>query len=229
MWEYAPETATYLIVKGQVAMDVDVGVGAPAQTLNADVVYYIHLGDIRTSKDDYSVNRNTHYIYTITIKGVENIQVEVSTNVENESGAAGHVYIAKESVYTFDAHYGQRVFVFDQENITPEDVTWYVKTPFGREGMPERVNGVEIPNGLDYEWVWFRVNEIDTSTGQYSKRNRSYHPDEVMDVLEFCQYMREQKTLSTRTCRTIFGRRRIPSSSSSIPIIPKSTGVTGFM
>lgn len=229
LWEYAPETATYLIVKGQVAMDVDVGVGAPAQTLNADVVYYIHLGDIRTSMDDYSVNRNTHYIYTITIKGVENIQVEVSTNVENESGATGHVYIAKESVYTFDAHYGQRVFVFDQENITPEDVTWYVKTPFGREGMPERVNGVEIPNGLDYKWVWFRVNEIDTSTDQYSKRNRSYHPDEVMDVLEFCQYMREQKTLSTRTCRTIFGGRRIPSSSSSIPIIPKSTGVTGFM
>lgn len=194
LWEYAPETGTYLIVKGQVAMDVDVGATAPAQTLNADVVYYIHLGDITADLDDYRVNRNTHYIYTITIKGVENIQVEVSTNVENESGATGHVYIAKESVYTFDAHYGQRVFVFDQENITPEDVTWYVKTPFGREGMPERVNGVEIPNGLDYEWVWFRVNEVDPATGQYSPRNRAYHPDEVMNVLEFCQYIREQKT-----------------------------------
>lgn len=194
LWEYAPETGTYLIVKGQVAMDVDVGATAPAQTLNADVVYYIHLGDITADLDDYRVNRNTHYIYTVTIKGVENIQIEVSTNVENESGATGHVYIARESVYTFDAHYGQRVFVFDQENITPEDVTWYVKTPFGREGMPERVNGVEIPNGLDYEWVWFRVNEVDPATGQYSPRNRAYHPDEVMNVLEFCQYIREQKT-----------------------------------
>lgn len=194
LWEYAPETGTYLIVKGQVAMDVDVGATAPAQTLNADVTYYIHLGDITADLDDYRVNRNTHYIYTVTIKGVENIQVEVSTNVENESGATGHVYIAKESVYTFDAHYGQRVFVFDQENITPEDVTWYVKTPFGREGMPERVNGVEIPNGLDYKWVWFRVNEVDPATGQYSPRNRAYHPDEVMNVLEFCQYIREQKT-----------------------------------
>lgn len=194
LWEYAPETGTYLIVKGQVAMNVDVGATAPAQTLNADVVYYIHLGDITADLDDYRVNRNTHYIYTVTIKGVENIQIEVSTNVENESGATGHVYIARESVYTFDAHYGQRVFVFDQENITPEDVTWYVKTPFGREGMPERVNGVEIPNGLDYEWVWFRVNEVDPATGQYSPRNRAYHPDEVMNVLEFCQYIREQKT-----------------------------------
>lgn len=221
LWEYAPETATYLIVKGQVAMDVDVGVGAPAQTLNADVVYYIHLGDIRTSMDDYSVNRNTHYIYTITIKGVENIQVEVSTNVENESGATGHVYIAKESVYTFDAHYGQRVFVFDQENITPEDVTWYVKTPFGREGMPERVNGVEIPNGLDYKWVWFRVNEIDTSTDQYSKRNRSYHPDEVMDVLEFCQYMREQKTLFDQNLPNDFREEEDPELKQQYPDHPE--------
>lgn len=225
LWEYAPETATYLIIKGEVAMDVDVGAGAPAQTLNADVVYYIHLGDfgadIGADMDDYRVNRNTHYTYTITIKGVENIQVEVSTNVENESGATGHVYIAKESVYTFDAHYGQRVFVFDQENITPEDVTWYVKTPFGREGMPERVNGVEIPNGLDYKWVWFRVNEIDTNTDQYSKRNRSYHPDEVMDVLEFCQYMREQKTRYDRGLSNDFREEEDPELKQQYPDHPE--------
>lgn len=197
MWEYAPETATYLVIKGEVAMDVDVSSEAKSQTLNASVVYYIHLGDISKSPDDFSdfsINRNTHYTYTITIKGVESIQVEVSTNVENESGATGHVYIAKESIYTFDAHYGQRVFAFDQASITPEDVTWYVKTPFGREGMPEVVNGAEIPNGLDYKWVTFRINEIESS-GQYSHRNRTYHPDEVMDVIEFCSYIREQKTL----------------------------------
>lgn len=194
LWEYAPETATYLVIKGEVVMDVDVSSEAKQQTLNASVVYYIHLGDIARNLSDFGVNRNTHYTYTVTIKGVENIQVEVSTNVENESGATGHVYIAKESIYTFDAHYGQRVFAFDQESITPEDVTWYVKTPFGREGMPEVINGAEIPNGLDYKWVTFRINEIEPS-GRYSHRNRTYHPDEVMDVIEFCSYIREQKTL----------------------------------
>lgn len=194
LWEYAPETATYLVIKGEVVMDVDVSSEAKTQTLNASVVYYIHLGDIANDLSDFGVKRNTHYTYTVTIKGVENIQVEVSTNVENESGATGHVYIAKESIYTFDAHYGQRVFAFDQESITSEDVTWYVKTPFGREGMPEVVNGAEIPNGLDYKWVTFRINEIEPS-GQYSHRNRSYHPNEVMDVIEFCSYIREQKTL----------------------------------
>ena len=192
LWENAPETSTYLVIKGEVAMDVDVSADAKDQTLNAAVTYYIHLGDIASSLNDYRVNRNTYYTYTITIKGVENIQVEVETKVENESGATGHVYIAKESIYTFDSHYGQRVFAFDQASITSENVTWYVKTPFGREGMPEVVNGAEIPNGLDYKWVLFRINDIEAS-GQYSHRNQKYDPDEVMDIIEFCDYIREQK------------------------------------
>ena len=195
LWENAPETSTYLVIKGEVAMDVDVSAEAKDQTLNAAVTYYIHLGDIGSipnGLNDYRVNRNTHYTYTITIKGVESIQVEVETKTENESGATGHVYIAKESIYTFDSHYGQRVFAFDQASITSENVTWYVKTPFGREGMPEVVNGAEIPNGLDYKWVSFRINDIEAS-GQYSHRNQKYDPDEVMDIIEFCDYIREQK------------------------------------
>ncbi len=192
LWEYAPETATYLVIKGDVTMDVNVASDAKTQTLNASVVYYVHLGDFARDLSNFQVNRNTHYTYTITIKGVKNIQVEVATDVENETGATGHVYIAKESIYTFDAHYGQRVFAFDEQSITPDDVTWYVKTPFGREGMPEIINGTEIPNGLDYKWVSFRINRIDAS-GQYSHNNEKYHPDEVMDILEFCNYIREQK------------------------------------
>lgn len=194
MWENAPETATYLVVKGEVAMDVDVSSGAKDQMLNALVTYYIHLGDFKTDVNDYSIERNTHYTYTVTIKGVESIQVEVATKTEErESGATGQVYIARESVYTFDSHYGQRVFAFDQESITPETVTWYVSTPFGREGMPENVGGVEVPNGLDYKWVKFRINQTDPISGGYSHRNRTYDPDDVMDILEFCAYIKEQK------------------------------------
>ena len=193
MWEYAPETATYLVIDGEVEMLVDVGAEAKEQALNATVTYYIHLGDIAADLNDFSVNRNTHYTYTITVKGVKSIQVEVSTDVETESGATGEVYIAKESIYTFDAHYGQRVFAFDEQFIAPDEVTWYVKTPFGREGLPEMVNGVEVPNGLDYKWVSFRINDIDASSGQYSHRNCAYHPDEVVDIIEFCDYIRDQK------------------------------------
>lgn len=193
MWEYAPETATYLVIDGEVEMLVDVGAEAKDQALNATVTYYIHLGDIVADLNDYGVKRNTHYTYTVTVKGVKSIQVEVMTDVEDESGATGEVYIAKESIYTFDAHYGQRVFAFDEQFIVPDEVTWYVKTPFGREGLPEVVNGVEVPNGLDYKWVSFKINDVDAATGQYSHRNSPYHPDEVVDIIEFCDYIREQK------------------------------------
>ncbi len=192
LWENAPESGTYLIIKGELSMDVNVESDAKQQTLNALVTYYIHLGDFGSNLNDYCVKRNTHYTYTVTIKGVDNIQVEVTTNEENESGATGQVYIAKESIYTFDSHYGQRVFSFDERNITPETVTWYVKTPFGREGMPENIDGVDVPNGLDYQWVKFIINDIDAS-GAYSHNNRKYDPDEVMNVMEFCSYIREQK------------------------------------
>lgn len=207
LWEYAPETATYLVVRGELDMEVDISSEAKSQTLAADVTYYIHLGDLNSSMDDYSVKRNTRYTYTILIKGVDNIQVEVQTETtENESGATGDVYVAKESIYTFDAHYGQRVFCFDQSYIEPETMTWYVKTPFGREGVPDVVNGTEIPDALDYKWVHFMVNDTYTDSGQletknpttlerYSHRNMAYHPDKVIDVLEFVRWIKEQKRL----------------------------------
>ena len=141
-----------------------------------------------TGLNDYRVNRNTHYTYTITIKGVENIQVEVETKTENESGATGHVYIARESIYTFDSHYGQRVFAFDQASITSENVTWYVKTPLRARGYARGCQWCRDPERAGLQ----RSARLYTS-GQYSHRNQKYDPDEVMDIIEFCDYIREQK------------------------------------
>ena len=42
MWEYAPELATYLIIKGELEMVVDPGLTSE-QHLIADVTYYVHL------------------------------------------------------------------------------------------------------------------------------------------------------------------------------------------
>lgn len=199
LWVNAPETGTYLIIKGDVIMDVNVSSEAKAQQLNAAVTYYIHLGDFSAatgSVDNYDIERNTHYTYNITIRGVDSIQAEVEKGVEAEPAATGHVYIAKESIYTFDAHYGQRAFSFDEACITPSTVTWYVKTPFGREGTPVVINGVEVPNGLDYEWVHFMVNELsnpDDGSSPYSRVHRRYSPQKAMNVLDFVAYVKEQK------------------------------------
>lgn len=198
LWVNAPEEGTYLIIKGEVIMDVNVSSEAKEQKLNAAVTYYIHLGDFSAktgSVDNYDIERNTRYTYNITIKGVDRIQAEVEKQEEKEPAATGHVYIAKESIYTFDAHYGQRAFVFDEAFITPATVTWYVKTPFGREGTPEIVGGVEVPNGLDYDWVHFLVNDhvvADDPTSSYSRVQKRYSPS-AMNVIDFVAYIKDQK------------------------------------
>ncbi|MDE6858602.1 MAG: hypothetical protein K2J33_07715, partial [Alistipes sp.] len=198
LWVNAPEQGTYLIVKGEVVMDVNVSSEAKTQQLNAAVTYYIHLGDFsaRTgSVDNYDIERNTSYTYNITIKGVDAIQAEVEKGEESEPAATGHVYIAKESIHTFDAHYGQRAFSFDEACISPATVTWYVKTPFGREGTPMVINGVEVPNGLDYEWVRFMKNELSNpadAASSYSRVHRRYSPH-AMNVIDFVAYIKDQK------------------------------------
>lgn len=52
--------------------------------------------------------------------------------------------------------------------------------------MPENIDGVDVPNGLDYQWVKFIINDIDAS-GAYSHNNRKYDPDEVMNVMGVLQ------------------------------------------
>jgi len=227
VWTNAPESGTYMVIKGEVVMQVDVSSEAKRQQLAADVTYYVHLGDIANDLNDYNVLRNTEYTYTITIKGVNNIELEVSSSnpsggtaapgdvVENEPGAEGMVYTAKESIHTFDAHYGQRVFCFDADYIDPAAVTWYVKTPFGREGTPDKIGDTEIPSGMDYKWVHFMVNEVSQSnryeyttdggksygtaslpSNPYSRNNRPYPGDsspKLMDVVEFVDYIKAQK------------------------------------
>ncbi len=257
IWEYAPKNAAYLVIEGEVQMKVneEAAISGKAQTLNALVTYYVHLGNFGKSTgngdnastesfgyDNYDVVCNTHYTYNINIKGVESIEVEVVEDNseegwreenERQSGATGEVYIAQEEIYTFDAHYGQRVFRFKFDAILgtlgikvengevkdyngalgtiADELTWYVSSPFGREGTPDIVNGnVEVPNGLDYKWVYFLVNDI-KDDGTYNQNNQWYPgPFEgkvidvernreqktkgktLMDVSQLCNYLRKQ-------------------------------------
>lgn len=204
MWEYAPERATYMIIKGELKMVVDPGL-TTEQHLIADVTYYVHLGDFATNKDDYDVLRNTHYKYTINIKGVENIEVEVETSndnkegvTENQPGAMGHLYEAEEDIYTFDAHYGQRVYTIKASEVDVENMTWYVRTPFGREGIPTKDDsGKEIYNDLDYKWVEFLLNDKVAGRNLYSDANMRYPSDKskLLSVIEVLNMMKAEVLL----------------------------------
>lgn len=212
LWLNAPENATYMVVKGEVQMEVDVSSEAKKQQLAANVTYYIHLGDITNSFDNYDIERNTKYTYNIIIKGVNAIEVEVASSQsknaskveENQAGATGMVYIARESIFTFDSHYGQRVISIDQEYIDPKAITWFVSTPFGKEGTPYDNTGTANPTGMDYKWVQFMVNQKN-SDGSYNKNNQSYpgykgnpyqteRSDSLQYITEFTEYIQEQKS-----------------------------------
>ncbi len=258
IWAYAPKNAAYLVVKGEVKMKVNevAAAAGTSQTLNAMVVYYIHLGHFVSSKaggsttealNNFDIVCNTHYKYNINIKGVDAIEVEVTRDNaeawapdhEKQSGATGEVFIAQETIYTFDSHYGQRVFRFNFDailttlgvkvengNVSKEDavediaddLTWYISSSFGREGTPDKTSGnTEIPNGLDYKWVYFLRNDKYQDPEQddkmiYSHDNQWYPGDQyrgrlinddvpnnptargksLMDVSQLCVYLREQ-------------------------------------
>lgn len=204
LWLNAPENATYLEIHGELHMEVNTA-ETGMQELIGEVIYYVHLGDFRNNINDYDVLRNTHYTYNITVHGVDNIRVEVETEVENQSGATGHVYSAMESNFTFDAHYGQRVFVFNAEDVDINQITFYVKTPFGREGTPELVGGGYNISDLDYKWVSFLVNEVEA--GRYSVNHRAYpgdnnemlvaqgRPERLMTIVELIEFIKTQKRL----------------------------------
>ena len=204
LWLNAPENATYLEISGEIHMEVD-SEETGIQELIGDVVYYIHLGNFGSDINNYDVLRNTHYTYNVTIHGVDEIKVEVESDIENQSGATGHVYSALESSFTYDAHYGQRVFTMAAESIETETMTFYVKTPFGREGTPEIFGGGYNISDLDYQWVSFLINEIDSKTGSYSYNNRVYPGDQsqmliaqgkserLMNIVELLDYIKREK------------------------------------
>ncbi len=226
MWQYAPQYATYVIIKGVITMDVDVTSEAKTQELTANVTYIVHLGDkldfsASSTWDDYNVKRNTYYTYTLTIKGAQNISLEVTSSssaghdgslvTENQPGAMGQVSIAKESTFTFDAHYGQRVFCFDADKIAEDAIYWYVKTPFGKEGIPPRVGDKDVPAGYDYDWVHFKINTVETTANTYGvypyKQNNQPYPGDqyrgvmpdddpkgLMNIVQFTEFMRKQAT-----------------------------------
>lgn len=103
---FAPANSTYVVIYGE-AIEKD----ANGNTVkNAKVNYTIHLGDFSPSGSvgNFSVERNTHYTYNVTVNGVDKIEVEAKReNGEYENGAEGTIIdmTASKQVYNLDAHY----------------------------------------------------------------------------------------------------------------------------
>lgn len=131
-WTYAADNSTYVVIKG-VCKETSDG------TLSryGNVEYTIHLGDFSSkgSYDNFSVERNSIYTYTVTVQGMEKIKVEAErVDDDYQNGAEGNVIELGDAanMFSLDAHYEQVYVEYNLSNIlrsiqeqhpVPEDVT----------------------------------------------------------------------------------------------------------
>lgn len=250
IFENANDFSTYVLVKGEVSMKLNddsagqtlngdvqylIHLGDWNSTINADGP-----GDGKdtyTGFNNYNTLRNTSYTYTVTVNSVDNIRVEVESNNgvvqdtdEGQPGATGDVTIAKEDIALCDCHYASKTLTFHlknyfEDNVISEeacivdDLTWRVATPFS-VGSPIREGDIDITDGLDYKWVRFRLNKMESGSYYSDKRRKftprvfasssewrtaaqnmegdgteglaGYHNDGCMDVVALVKYMKEQ-------------------------------------
>jgi len=179
---YTDPLSAYVVLTGKIVMGVSAS-GNDNATLDANVRYEIHLGNFTADVTDFNTNRNYNYVYNIFIGGAEDIKAEVEAFssgalTEPEPGATGRVVVALEEVFDSDCHYSTQVISFHANYMDPENISWYVETPFN----PDGVGGTDVAEGrailsqIDYKWVEFFVNEKDASGSYYSDRRTIYKP-----------------------------------------------------
>lgn len=166
---YANQNSTYIEITGTLSYQYTRPNDQQTYSVESDVRYVVHLGYASGDPDDYDTERNTHYIYTITVRGVNDIVVEVTNDSggddEIRPGAEGDVIYSRNGIYEFDAHYDRILITIPLSEIpdgqTDPDaangVTWGVRTPFSNGiydlNAPNNFSGIE-----DYKWVKFAIN-----------------------------------------------------------------------
>ena len=228
-WEYANDMATYVKFDMVLTLNADGIYAATGERVNnaltTDTIYTIHLGDFGSSGslaanafDDYNTLRSHYYTYKITINNSGSVYAEVENDNERQPGQEGYLLLTNDEIVNADAHYEYHTVSFGySEDWDPSIFSWYVKTPFGQGGpkkTTETVSGRTYPlysaEGLDYKWVMFGVNELDSEdTSKYSKNrlkypgiskyNASWKPSsgesrpELMDINQLIEYLFDQK------------------------------------
>ncbi len=155
----APSYGTYVVLKGKYTEVKD---GA---TKNADVTYYVHLGDCAADVNNYDVERNCSYTFNITVEGVDKIIVEAKKEGNEQPGAEGVVleYGSAGKNMVLDSHYEYMVMRFYQKDIhtlkaSGHGYYYQVQTINGKTDPMEVASEVTGNlNGTDTDWVQFAI------------------------------------------------------------------------
>lgn len=155
----APENGTYVVINGKYEETTS------SYTRNAEVTYYVHLGDCSRDVNDYNVERNCKYTFNITVAGVNKIIVEAEKEGNEQPGAEGVVleYGAAGKNLLLDSHYEYMVMRFYQSDIKTlktngHGYNFQVQDINGKTGVME-VTDQEIgnENGAYTGWIEFAI------------------------------------------------------------------------
>lgn len=157
-FEYANDNSTYVEITGLLSYFEEVN--NVEQLVYANVRFTIHLGYAGGDVNDYATLRNHSYTYHVTVKGVDDIMVEVGGG-DDRPGYDGDVVVNYDGSYQFDSHYDRRLIKLNRSGFLPGKGTlrWGVSTPFskGVHEVVEDANSIE-ENMRDYRWIKFAVN-----------------------------------------------------------------------
>lgn len=176
---YAPELGTYVVFTGQLSYTKSTTANGTTynEYVMADVEYSVHLGhNSDTDFDDYKTLRNHHYTYNVTVKGVNDLLVEVegvsgdgNNKEEQRPGVEGEVVMSSAKLIEIDGHYDRALITF-----TPEEaktIFFAVQTPWER-GLDTNgfLEGEANSYVNDYKWIKFLINR------EYNIANNAYAP-----------------------------------------------------
>lgn len=156
----APEDGTYFVIYGKFNSETE------EEKLEADVNYYIHLGNFSTDINNYDNERNYKYTYNIKVVGVDKIIAEAEKKGNEQPGSEGFVinYTPGKS-FDFDAHYEMCVMRFYRSEILnmkaeEKGYIFRVKTHQGEtESIMVTDNDINLDNGklngVNIDWIQF--------------------------------------------------------------------------
>lgn len=171
-FKYADDKAPYLILTGYLSYNRALADGT-TRVVSADVRYIVHLGSDVANADDYDTRRNGYYTYTITIQGVNSMQVEVTGGEEGEPyerrpGYEGDLSYSINEVFMLDSHYDRSLLQLDTNSIS-DLMTWSVRTQFTPGFVYDpTVEGTEYAQNIsevDYRWVKFVIHGLRNKQG----------------------------------------------------------------
>lgn len=146
------------------------------------MTYYIHLGNFNTkvdgSNNNFTVRRNYHYTYTITVNGVDKIIAEAKAEdgSEIQPGAEGNITHTTDAYLDvrLDSHY-ETVLLKVKADVDAGTYAIRVNSPYSKNVMVKSTDSSADfeakEKDLDYGWIRFGKPATTTSDGNKGYRS----------------------------------------------------------